>query len=216
MQVESTLMEKTKVTQTVAPQALTGGYKRRPGSPGNKNFGGISAALLQSRFTCALVAFFALCLLTAAGSFEKLKPADFAFNTWTTWSIKDYLGHTKAPDVVFLGSSLMLVPLDGVDADYMRKDIDAARHHQSLFFENHFKKYTGKEVSSFNFALPGEMPSDAYLITRFLLEGKKAPKVLVYGVGPRDFMDNLYAVFPVPLTLSNIFRALATGVITLL
>jgi len=127
----------------------------------------------------------------ATGNLDRLKPADFAFNTWTTWAIRDFFSRRQTPDVVFLGSSLMLVPLDGVDADYTNKTIDGAAHHQSLFFEDQFKKYADKNVSSFNFALPGEMPSDAYLITRFLLEGKHAPKVLVYGVGPRDFMDNL-------------------------
>ncbi|MBS1992182.1 MAG: hypothetical protein JSS83_16785 [Cyanobacteria bacterium SZAS LIN-3] len=181
MQVESTLMEKTEVTHVVAPPGLaTGGSAKF-------DFGG----LLQSRFFAAFMAFFALCAVMAASNFDRLKPADFAFNTWTTWAIKDFLGRPQTPDVVFLGSSLMLVPLDGVDADYTNKTIDGSAHHRSLFFEDHFKKYSGKAVNSFNFALPGEMPSDAYLITRFLLEGKHAPKVLVYGVGPRDFMDNL-------------------------
>jgi hypothetical protein len=182
MQVETTLMENKPVTQTVAPPVLTGAGARA---------GAGLASLVQSRFFTALIAFFLLCTLMASSGFEKLKPADFAFNTWTTWAIRDFLARPKAPDVVFLGSSLMLVPLDGVDADYMGKTIDGADHHQSLFFENHFKKYSGKDINSFNFALPGEMPSDAYLITRFLLEGKNAPKVLAYGVGPRDFMDNL-------------------------
>jgi hypothetical protein len=151
----------------------------------------IGAPPVLSRFLAALFVFVVLCGVMASTGFDRLKPADFAFNTWTTWAIKDFLGRPKTPDVVFLGSSLMLVPLDGVDADYTGKTIDGAAHHRSLFFEDHFKKYSGKEINSFNFALPGEMPSDAYLITRFLLEGKNAPKVLVYGVGPRDFMDNL-------------------------
>lgn len=35
------------------------------------------------------------------------------------------------------------------------------------------------------------MPSDAYLITQLLLGYKDHPKLIVYGVGPRDFVDNL-------------------------
>jgi hypothetical protein len=35
------------------------------------------------------------------------------------------------------------------------------------------------------------MPSDAFLITKLLLKGKKRPEMIIYGVGPRDFMDNL-------------------------
>ena len=85
----------------------------------------------------------------------------------------------------------MLAPVGGVDADFLNQKIDAPRHHRSLYFESQFQARTGKSVRTFNFALPGEMPSDAYLITKFLLKGEKRPDVLVYGVGPRDFMDNL-------------------------
>ncbi|MBU6452982.1 MAG: DUF1574 domain-containing protein [Cyanobacteria bacterium REEB67] len=195
MQVESTLTEETKRSQTAAPSVLTAETLIR----GEKNsaeikaglFSGPLSGLVSSRFAAAFLAFFLLCAGLSKVNFDRMKPADFAWNTWTTWAIKDFLSRPKTPDVVFLGSSLMLVPLDGVDADYTNKTIDGAAHHRSLFFEDHFKKYSGQTVNSFNFALPGEMPSDAYLITRFLLEGRKAPKVLVYGVGPRDFMDNL-------------------------
>jgi hypothetical protein len=191
MQVESTTMEKTHsgqpVTQLAEPQLVSEkkSETNKAGEP--KKLSG----LLSSRFTAAFVAFALLGSVLAAQNFERLKPADFAFNTWTTWAIKDFLARPKTPEVVFLGSSLMLVPLDGVDADYTNSTIDGAAHHRSKYFEDHFKQYSGRKVESFNFALPGEMPSDAYLITRFLLEGKNLPKVLVYGVGPRDFMDNL-------------------------
>jgi len=183
-------MEKTEVPQKDAVKGVA-----TPGSSIGNSIGGDHnlklSGLFRSRFFASFLAFCALCALMAVSNFDRLKPADFAFNTWTTWAIKDFLGRPQTPDVVFLGSSLMLVPLDGVDADFTNKTIDGAAHHRSLFFEEHFKQYSGKSVNSFNFALPGEMPSDAYLITRFLLEGKHAPKVLVYGVGPRDFMDNL-------------------------
>lgn len=145
----------------------------------------------SGRFIAALTIYALLGLGLSSVAFEKLKPIDFPVNTWTTWAISDFLKDDKKPDVVFLGSSLMLVPLDGVDADFTNKQIDASEHHKSLFFEDAYKKDTTQAVDSYNFALPGEMPSDAYLITDFLLKAKKAPKVLVYGVGPRDFMDNL-------------------------
>ena len=121
-----------------------------------------------------------------------LSPADFPFYTWTACAIEDFLSSAQGrPQIDFVGSSLMLCPLGGVDADLLGRDIDAPRHHRSLFFERAFKQVTGQNVRSFNFALPGEMPSDAYLLTKFLLKGDKRPDVIVYGVGPRDFLDNL-------------------------
>jgi hypothetical protein len=144
-----------------------------------------------ARFLCALACFALLSAGLGAFHFGRVAPDDFPVNTWTSWAIKEYLGKDRAPDLVFLGSSLMLVPLDGVDADFLNRRVDGARHHKSLFFEDKFKAYSGgKKLSTYNFALPGEMPSDAALITEFLLKGKKTPKLLVYGVGPRDFIDN--------------------------
>ncbi len=146
---------------------------------------------LKSRFIAALMAFGLLSAGLAAGSCGQVAPDDFPVNTWTTWAIKDFLSPGKNSDVVFMGSSLMLVPLDGTDADFLGHRIDASAHHQSCYFEDRFKRYSGRSIASYNFALPGEMPSDAALITKFLLKGEKKPKVLVYGVGPRDFMDSL-------------------------
>ena len=37
------------------------------------------------------------------------------------------------------------------------------------------------------------MPSDAYLIMQLLLAAKSHPGLIIYGVGPRDFVDNLLA-----------------------
>lgn len=147
--------------------------------------------LLKSRFFIALALFWllnsALCLTrTGFGA-----PADFSVLSWTGWTIKQFLEHDQRPNVVFLGSSLVLVPLDGVDADYLNCKIDGSQHHHSAYFEHRWQELTGKNLSTYTFALPGEMPSDAYLIVKNLLKGDKKPDVIVYGVGPRDFLDNL-------------------------
>lgn len=148
--------------------------------------------LMLSRSLWALILFVGTCQIMGMLKVGDLPPQDVAYPTWTSWAINDFLKPGKErPELVFLGSSLMLVPLDGVDADYTNEQVDGAMHHKSIFFESKFKEYAGSNVSTFNFALPGEMPSDAYLITRFLLKDEKRPDVIVYGVGPRDFMDNL-------------------------
>lgn len=140
----------------------------------------------------AAIVFIALSISLAAVGFCRLPATDCAYDTWTTWAVKEFLAAKERSEIVFLGSSLMLVPIDRLDADYTGKVIDGARHHNSVYFEQRWKAATGgAPVSTYNFALPGEMPSDAYLITKFLLKGNKRPAVVVYGVGPRDFLENL-------------------------
>ncbi len=145
---------------------------------------------LTSRTLAALLAFVLLNVAWSCTKFGILKPFDFAFYTWTGCAIQNYLTRPR-PNITFLGSSLVLEPLGSVDADLFNRDIDAARHNRSFYFENCFKERTGKRITTFNFSIPGEMPSDAYLVTKFLLQGHKKPDIIVYGVGPRDFMDNL-------------------------
>lgn len=151
---------------------------------------GAMTGFLKTRFAAALLAF---CLLGFAAAYFRpfsIAPTDFPFLSWTGWTINDFLKQKSAPDLVFLGSSLMLVPLDGVDADYLNRRVDGSQHHHSAYFEEKFRQETGCKLNTFNFALPGEMPSDAYLIVNNLLSGAKKPSVIVYGVGPRDFLDN--------------------------
>jgi len=139
-----------------------------------------------------LALFAVVCQVMSVMKIGSLAPEDFPYPTWTSWAIKEFQqDKNKHPEIVFLGSSLMLVPLDGVDADHTKVQVDGAKHHKSIFFESKFKEYSGNSVNTYNFALPGEMPSDAFLITKFLLKNEKRPDVIVYGVGPRDFMDNL-------------------------
>ena len=145
----------------------------------------------KSRFAIALSLFFLINLTSWALNFGKGKPTDFGELTWTGWTIKDFLGLNEHTNLVFFGSSLVLVPVAGADADFLNKRLDGSRHHHSVYFESAFKEHTGRGIKTFNFSLPGEMPSDAYLATNFLLKGLKQPNVIVWGLGPRDFMDNL-------------------------
>lgn len=154
-----------------------------------------SETKLLSRVCVTIAAAFlfgAVNLVMAAAHFGLLSPTDFPVTTWTGTAVEDFLhGSTGRPQIAFLGSSLMVTPIISVDADYKQQNIDAPYHHRSLFFEDTYKKLTGRKLSTFNFAIPGEMPSDAFLITKFMLKDDKRPDVIVYGVGPRDFLDNL-------------------------
>lgn len=148
--------------------------------------------ILRSKFFISVALFAAVSSLFATMKLGNIAPTDFPVKTWTGWAIEDFLSDKQGrPQVVFMGSSLVLVPVAGVDADYLKEPIDGSRHHNSQYFEDQFQRHSGMKVKTFNFGLPGEMPSDAFLITKFLLKGEKRPDVIVYGVGPRDFMDSL-------------------------
>jgi hypothetical protein len=112
-------------------------------------------------------------------------------HTWTSCAVDHFSKLATAPQVVLLGSSLMLTPINLADAQVLDKILDGSQHHESAYFSRLIENMTGRQVQTFNFALPGEMPSDAFLITKLLLKGDKKPEMIVYGVGPRDFMDNL-------------------------
>jgi len=142
-------------------------------------------------FAVALLLFCAVNAAAWAGGSGWWRAADFPHLSWTGWRIKKFLQFRGTPDIVLLGSSLMLVPVAGVDADFVGRRLEGADHYRSRYFEHALQARSRRSARTFDFSLPGEMPSDAYLITDFLLKGDKCPKVIVYGLGPRDFMDNL-------------------------
>jgi len=179
-------VESSSVSTATASRAAQ--VQAPPGNPPQRSF---LDNLSRSRFPVAVLLFFAVSALCANLRLGQLNPTDVPFETWTSAAVKDWFRlSTPRPNIAFLGSSLMLSPLGAVDADFLNRDIDGPSHHRSLYFEQAYKKLTGESVRTFNFALPGEMPSDACLITKFLLKGEKRPNVLVYGLGPRDFLDN--------------------------
>lgn len=181
--------------QTISSPATLAEPKAVP--PDNFSGGGSvlppGATFFRCRTLASFLAFIFLNLLFYYCHWGSLKPSDFPFPTWTGLAISDFIAGDKPPaNIVFIGSSLVLSPLGAVDADLLKKPIDAPRHHKSLYFERAFYEKTGGvAIRTFNFALPGEMPSDASLIADFLFKGDKQPDIIIYGVGPRDFMDNL-------------------------
>jgi len=97
----------------------------------------------------------------------------------------------RPPAVVIIGSSVMMAPLWSVDARRYPGVPDVYHHHTSIELEKLLMRQGLGEQPISSFALPGLMISDGYLITEKLLRGDKRPKLLVYGLAPRDFMDDL-------------------------
>ena len=151
----------------------------------------------MSRFVIALLFFLSLGSLTVkfiAPVKERNNLADTQEKTWTEWALADFdQQKNKLAEIIIIGSSLVLTPVNLADAHFHNCTMDGALHHKSDLLSFFMNRQSEKKEKNFNFALPGLMPSDAYLITKLLLAGKDHPKLLIYGVGPRDFVDNLLA-----------------------
>jgi hypothetical protein len=147
---------------------------------------------IQTRFGCALL--FVLLLnvcFSAAFPALKVKAAELpSSHCWEWWRARSFLKQDPAPDVVLLGSSLMMIPVSVLDADYLHKDLDAVYHDHSVYMEQALAR-TGKNSTCFNFAIPGGMISDDYMVERaLLLDDVKRTKLIVLGITLRDFLES--------------------------
>ncbi|HEY9712800.1 MAG TPA: D-alanyl-lipoteichoic acid biosynthesis protein DltD [Chroococcales cyanobacterium] len=113
--------------------------------------------------------------------------------SWVWWASNDFRKLDRAPDIVLLGSSLMMAAVHGGDATYTNVAQNTTAHHHSQYFEDLLGRKEGKQLSTFSFAIGGQMASDAYVIIRALCQGERKPQEIVFGIAPRDFMDNCLA-----------------------
>lgn len=114
---------------------------------------------------------------------------------WEWWRTRSYVKSAMPPDVVLLGSSLMMIPISFRDADYLNKNLDAVSHDHSVYMQDMLKKQAGlADLQCFNFALPGGMISDDYMIFRALIHSQERttqkPKLIVVGITLRDFLES--------------------------
>lgn len=129
-------------------------------------------------------------LVNYAPRILSFSPYKSANRSWVYWNVKDFERTEGAPDVVLLGSSLMMSPVHGGDAIKLNRPQNVTIHHRSLLLEDELRKNFGRVYSTFAFALGGEMVSDADVISETLLKGEKKPEIIIYGIAPRDFMDH--------------------------
>jgi hypothetical protein len=144
-----------------------------------------------TKFGCALALVLILnSILSFAFPSLRVSASDLpSAHTWEWWRTRSFLKHEKSPDVVLLGSSLMMIPVSVLDADYLNKDLDAVYHDHSVYLENALSS-SSSAPSCFNFAIPGGMISDDYMIFRALLHDKHRPKLIVLGLTLRDFIES--------------------------
>lgn len=148
--------------------------------------------LLANSYVCwALIAFLCLDLFLLL-SWNRLKLDHYASanRSMVWWAVDDFRKQKKPPELVLLGSSLLMHVLHGGDAEYLQMPQNEVLHHKAVMLEDLIARKTGLKVNTFAFALAGEMASDAYALTTTLLKDEKKPKVIIYNIAPRDFIDN--------------------------
>lgn len=126
----------------------------------------------------------------------RLSTAHFPYRTWSWWTIHDLEEQQLKPNVVLLGSSLMVTAISEADANYMNKRLDLSMYRKAMYLDEQMTKCIGGQYLTANLSAPGQMPSDAYMTFKALLESGKKPAIVIYGLAPRDFLDG---------TLSNAF-----------
>ncbi len=145
-----------------------------------------------SRFFTAAALFIAanLVITSASSNFAFASNEDSVVHQAIDSAVFDFHEKKSAPDLVLLGSSLVAGPMWWCDAKRHPGIKDFYHHHFPLRLEELLKS-GGLPVSTFSFAVPGAMVSDSYLIVDKVLDGEAQPKALVYGISPRDMMDDL-------------------------
>jgi hypothetical protein len=98
----------------------------------------------------------------------------------------------QLPGVCFMGSSLMQCALKNSTPTFLDKALEDETNDASQ--------------GSFSWALGGENASDSYMIAQSMMSERKKPKLLIYGIAPRDLLDNNVKS---PVT-TDIFRYLST------
>ena len=104
-------------------------------------------------------------------------------------ALSDLSALKERPNIVLLGSSLVMYPFWSMDKESNPFIGDIFHHHLSHTLESALGRAGWKDPHVFNLAIFGQMVSDAYIYVSEFLQGNKRPDWLVLGIAPRDFSD---------------------------
>lgn len=107
-----------------------------------------------------------------------------------------FFDSTIHPEIIVLGSSLPMEAIARYDAEFSHNldstNLDAIRKYTGARYLEHLvEQKTGTKASAFNLTCVACMTSDAEMILRRIIDTGRSPKVVILGMGPRDFIDNI-------------------------
>lgn len=162
---------------------------------------GAAARLLRSAFTWLLV-FAVFCtsfvLLLPGRSLNAADGVSSTFKVLVT-KLAAFLPSQEQPDVVMLGSSLLLVPAVRCDDKMAGKppcfdrwyyDRYIPEYTQALYLEKHLADEAGLHLKIKNLGVASSIMSDQCGIFKLMLAEGKHPRMVILGIAPRDFLDN--------------------------
>ena len=159
---------------------------------GNKFYADlVKTQFLTSRAIAAFLLFF-LVNITFRMQFQPT-PFGLSERSFIWWAVKDYRELSKAPDIMLFGSSLMLAAVNEGDATRYRKLVDTAIQHRSNYLEELLKQRFGQDISTFCFAIGGQMASDVYSIATNFVTKEFKPRTIIWGIAPRDLIDSAFS-----------------------
>jgi len=104
--------------------------------------------------------------------------------------VSDYAALKSRPQIVLLGSSLMMYPFWAMDKNADAKIGDIFHHHDSVALRKSLVDAGLKPPTIYNFATFGTMVSDSYIFLNEFCTGDKKPDTVILGFAPRDFSDS--------------------------
>jgi hypothetical protein len=76
------------------------------------------------------------------------------------------------------------------DATFLNRRIDRRLHNRSVLLENLVQKRFSRKVTTASLSIPGSHCSDVATLAANLLQAPRLPELVIFGIAPRDVMDN--------------------------
>jgi hypothetical protein len=109
------------------------------------------------------------------------------------WATKSLMEQSKPADVMLIGSSLVERLINEGEATYLGKTVNALEHRRCQHLEDRLSNLLGFPVRTSSYAVGGLHASDASVVASEMFKGELKPKLIVYGIAPRDIMNNYLA-----------------------
>lgn len=109
--------------------------------------------------------------------------------------VPEFFASQRRPDALLLGSSLPMQSValwdaaSGAGPDPKNLQ-DVRLYTRARYLEEQLAGKCGKQMSIFNLTCVGCMASDAYLLLKRAVDAGRAPRIVFWGIAPRDFVDN--------------------------
>lgn len=148
---------------------------------------------ILSRFVLSLLIFIAISYGFGHYAGSLVDKYDYPVHSWSWWSvqgIREVANQKSAvPNTILLGSSLMVVAMAEGDATWTGERLDLTTYRKARYLDSLLANRSQDRVTM-NLASPGQVVSDAYLTLKEALNEGVKPKLVVYGIAPRDFIDS--------------------------